>query len=213
MVVSFSGIDGAGKTTQINNLVVYCNANKIKCLKKWSKARGTPGVEFIKSLVRRDKKMNQTEKLKHREEVFQTGWKRKVLLIASLIDLCFYWGIYFRWLRRKYDVLILDRYVWDTYVEVTTEFGKTSLQHSLLWKIVTKVSLKPNCSLLLVIPPEESLRRDLLKGEITTDELDFKKEKVDLYMKLVEEKCWDTIIDATNSVEDTFKQILTATGL
>ena len=119
-VVSFSGIDGAGKTTQIVKLTDYCEKNNITYIKKWSKARGTPGVEFLKSIVRRDKKMNQAQKLQHREQVFQTGWKRKLLLFASLADLCLYWGIYLRYIQHKCDVLILDRYVWDTYVEVTT---------------------------------------------------------------------------------------------
>ena len=210
MVVSFSGIDGSGKTTQITLLEEYCNKNKILYVKKWSKARGTPGVEFLKSLVRRDRHMTQSLKLEHREEIFRSGWKKGVLYFFSMVDLCWYWGIYYRILRRKYPLVILDRYLWDTFVEVSVEFDKPSLQKSLLWKIVKTVALKPNVSILLTIPAEESLRRDMLKGEITTEELSIKRQKIDIYLTLASQNCWSNIVDSTRSIDDTHKLILKA---
>ena len=77
MIVSFSGIDSAGKTTQIDRLHDYCKANKISVKKVWSKARGTPGVILLKELVRRDKKMDDVEKKEYRKTVFQSPKKQK----------------------------------------------------------------------------------------------------------------------------------------
>lgn len=213
MVVSFSGIDGAGKTTQITLLENYCKAHGIHYTKKWSKARGTPGVMFLKNLVRRDKGMDTQGQLEYRDQVYKTGWKRKLLLNVSLLDLCWYWGIYFRVLRKKYPLLILDRYIWDTYVEVSTEFGIDNLKDRFLWKLVKTVAMKPDKSIILTIPAEESLRRDTLKGEITTDSLEFKKNKIAIYQMLMDKNCWNVILDATASVEQTFTNICRALGL
>lgn len=213
MVVSFSGIDGAGKTTQITLLEEYCKTHGISCKKKWSKARGTPGIMFLKNLVRRDKKMQTDEKLEYREKVYQNGWKKKLLLTASLLDLCWYWGIYFRFLKMRRGIVILDRYIWDTYVEVSTEFKVENLQKRFLWKVVKCLAMKPHKSLILTIPAEESLRRDMLKGEITTDSLEFKQNKIAIYQMLMEQKRWNVVLDATHTVEETFAQICQAIGL
>ena len=213
MVVSFSGIDGAGKTTQITLLEEYCTTHGILCKKKWIKARGTPGVMFLKNLVRRDKKMQTEEKLEYREKVYQNGWKRKLLLTVSLLDLCWYWGIYFRFLKMRRGIVILDRYIWDTYVEVSTEFKVENLQKRFLWKVVKCLAMKPHKSLILTIPAEESLRRDMLKGEITTDSLEFKQNKIAIYQMLMEQKRWNVVLDATHTVEETFAQICQAIGL
>lgn len=208
MVVSFSGIDGAGKTTQINLLIDYCKKKHINYVYKWSKARGTPGIMFLKELVRRDKKMDQEEKLEHREAVFKSNWKRNLLFIGSMLDLCWYWGIYFRIIKRKYELVILDRYIWDTYVEVSREFQIDKLDKKILWRFVHLVALVPDRQILLTIPAEESLRRDILKEEITTDGLSFKEAKLCSYDKLKNKGCWNVELDAMKSIEETHEMIL-----
>lgn len=213
MIISISGIDGAGKSTQISKLLGYCEEKKLSYCRKWSKARGTPGILLLKQIVRRDKGMADTEKLEYRDKVYRSGWKRTLLLYASLIDLCWYWGIYFRVLSKKYDVLILDRYIWDTYVEVSSEFHIENLSSRMIWKLVRLVAVKPQKSILLQITAEESLHRDLLKGEITTDELSVKKEKLRLYESLRVQNAWDTEIDAMQCVDGTFRQIIAELGI
>lgn len=214
MVVSFSGIDGSGKTTQINLLTEYCDRQGIKYIKKWSKARGTPLIMLLKELVRRDGGMAQKQKEEYRETIYNSSKKKNLLFVGSMLDLCLYWGITFRYLKWKYrkGIMILDRYIWDTYVEVSNEFHIENLDKHFLWKMVRLFAIKPDVGILLTIPAEESLRRDLLKEEIATDALEFKKAKIDSYMMLKERGCWDVCIDTMTSIDQTHIDILTAVG-
>lgn len=208
MMVSFSGIDSSGKTTQIQLLEEYCIANKINVSRAWGKARGTPGVLFLKELLRKDKKLDSSQKLEYRDQVFQNPRKQKLLLFASLLDLMWYFGIYYRLLSIKYSVLILDRYIWDTYIEVKTEFSAINLDKWFLWKMVLFVSPKPKISFLFLIPPEVSIERDINKNDLTVDSLSLKKEKIGLYYNLKNQGKWSNQMDGLRAIKDIHSDVI-----
>lgn len=210
MIVSFSGIDSAGKTTQINLLEQYCINNKIKYRKIWAKARGTPGIEFVKNLVRRDKKMSMEQKRTYRAAIYKSYYKQKILLMASFGDLVWYFGIYYRILARKNEILILDRYLWDTYIETKCEFDQIEFENWFIWKLLITISPRPDVSVLYIIPSEESLKRDIQKGDLFIDSIEQKKNKIDLYMKLVNKNKWTNIINGMQSVNDVWLQTILA---
>jgi dTMP kinase len=208
MIVSFSGIDSSGKSTQIDMLYEYCVRNNIKTKKIWGKARGTPGVLFIKKLVRRDKKMSFEDKMEYREQIYKNSKKKRLLLVASLFDLCWYFGIYYRLLSLYNKILICDRYIWDTYVEVKNEFSDIDIDKWFIWKLVILVSPKPKVSFMFAIPAEESIRRDIQKKDLTVDSLELKHQKINKYMDLVNQDKWTNIMDGLTPVGVIHKNIL-----
>lgn len=213
MMVSFSGIDSAGKTTQIDLLYDYCCEHRIKVKKVWGKARGTPGVIWLKELVRKDKNMDASEKSEYRNEVFKNLRKKKFLYIASMLDLCWYWGLYYRILNLKYKVLICDRYLWDTYVELHKDFAGINIDKSILWKIVKAVAPKPKHSFVFVIPAEVSLARDHEKNAAGIENIEIKKKKIEMYLKLVSERRWSNVMNGMETIPELHKKVLDITGL
>ena len=213
MIVSFSGIDSAGKTTQINLLYDYCTANKISVKTVWGKARGTPGVLLLKELVRRDKKMDAQGKQEYRQNVFASPRKQKLLYIASMLDLCWYWGIYYRILGWTKKILICDRYLWDTYVELNQDFPCIHIDKSLLWKTVKFLAPKPKVSFVFIIPAEVSLARDQQKNALDIEDVQVKKQKIETYLRCVEKHCWTHVMDGMNTIGDLHGQVLNAVGL
>ena len=213
MIVSFSGIDSAGKTTQIDLLYDYCKAHKIGVKKLWSKARGTPGVLLLKELVRKDKHMDGEEKKEYRKNVFQNPKKQKLLYIASMLDLCWYWGIFYRitgWCKR---ILICDRYLWDTYVELNQDFPCVNIDKSFLWKLVKFLAPTPKVSFVFVIPAEVSLARDHQKNAAGIEDIAIKEKKIATYMACVDAGRWSHVMDGMDTIENLHKQVLEAVGL
>lgn len=213
MIVSFSGIDSAGKTTQIDLLCKELEKRGFKYKKKWSKARGTPIVVFLKELVRKDKGMNTAQKSEHRQEVFQNPWKLRLLYTASMLDLCLYWGIHYRFQSLFCKYLICDRYLWDTYVEVKHDFMGINIDRSLLWKMVKFFAPRPKVSFVFIIPAELSLTRDKQKDAAGIENIERKKSKINMYLALVEQGHWSNVMDGTRTREELHADVKHIVGL
>ena len=207
MMYSFSGIDSSGKTTQIEMLKTFCNNNGIKYHYHWIKGRATPIVMFLKKIFRRDQGLSNEGKKEYREEVYKNKKKKALLLIVSILDLIWYWGIYYRYLKIRHGLFICDRYIWDTYIDFRTEFQEFDIDRWLIWRIAKGIAPKPHCSFLFMISAEESLRRDIAKGDATPDTIERKREKMAKYEDLVSKDKWQVVIDGMKPRDEIFEII------
>lgn len=207
MIIVFSGIDSSGKTTQIDIFEKECKRRKLRVRKIWGKGRGTPGVMLIKGIVRGDRGMSAEQKKEYRAKVYKNSKKRRLLLTASILDLWWYFGIWYRLLNMFNNVLICDRYLWDTYIDFQSEFPEFDIDNWRIWKIATILAPKPKHSFMFYISAEESYRRDQQKGDLTLDPIEVKVAKVDKYMKQMNSGKWEVIIDGTRERESISMQV------
>lgn len=213
MIVSFSGIDSAGKSTQLDLLRAYCDEHHLRYVSKWSKARGTPFVVFLKKLVRRDGKMDDAGKQEYRKAFFADPKKEKFLYRVSMLDLCWYWSIHYRLLNLTHRYVFCDRYLWDTAVELQFDFPHVDLERSILWKILRKIAAKPKVSFVFFVPAEVSLERDRQKNAAGIENIEMKRQKIAAYSAYADQGCWTHIMDGLLSREELHAQVLQALDL
>jgi thymidylate kinase len=158
--ISFSGIDGAGKSTQIDNLCAHLrNAGlHLRLLTFWDdvatlkKIREGAGHKVFKG----DKGVGTPEAPIHRRDKNV----RSPLMTAVRAVLYFLDAISLRRVaatcrRSEFDVIIFDRYIYD-------EFANLNLQHSaarFYIRLLMRLVPRPDISFVLDANPEQAWAR------------------------------------------------------
>ena len=167
-IYAFSGLDGAGKSTQIDLLKEYLEKSEHKVLIFWGRGGYTPGMELLKKILRKSNAPiipKEGGKTSEREEKLKSSFTRKVWLYLAVLDLFLYYGIYMRYKRLIGYSIILDRYLVDTEIDFRLNFPKEKVTSWFIWRMLNKIAPSPDFHFLLTIPVEESLRRSKLKNE------------------------------------------------
>lgn len=206
-MISFSGIDCSGKSTQIDLLCKELNKQHRKHQVIWSRGGYTPGIEMVKKLIRGGKQTSREEHVAHSQAVNENPTKRKLLFVGALIDLWLYYSVVLRVKEMLGTLVICDRYIWDTYIDFKMKYPEYDFEHGFWWRLTLKTMLKPNPSFVLFIPAEESMRRSDLKEEPFPEPIQVRNERFNWYVREVKKQRWQHTIDATKSIDEVYAQI------
>lgn len=212
-MIAFSGIDGAGKSTQIGLLKVHLVDNGFNVLVFWSRGGYSPGMMFLKKLMGLSKKIsgNQESERKQntkREKSFSNAKIRKLWLILSILDLIYYYGVYIRIKEIFGTIVICDRHIKDTEVDFRLNFPREKFYSWWLWKFLKFCLKKPKKYFIATIPVEESMRRSKLKNEPFPDSKEVLEKRLAIYDEFVQVTSYAVHINGMNSIEKIHAQIL-----
>ena len=212
-MISFSGIDCCGKTTQIQLLCDELKARDQKYLVVWSRGGYTPGLSKLKDLIRGKKKTaDKEQRADYSQSVNKNPRKRKILFIASLIDMWWFYSVTLRLKELFGTKSICDRYIWDTYVDYKLKYPDYDFERGFWWKLTLKMMVKPKPSICMFIPAEVSMYRSSLKEEPFPEAKEVREARIKLYEEEMTKNRWSHLIDANRPIEEVRKDVYSAVG-
>ena len=211
MLVVFSGIDGAGKSTQIKLLSEYLCKKNISFTTVWSRGGYTPGIEFIKKIYRKLFSFNSLSQKNKRDELMSNKKINYLWICIALLDLLIYYTVFLRLKILTKKIVICDRYLYDTFIDFSLNFPEINFSEKLLWKLLRKLSPKPNFSFLLMISTKESISRSKKKNDPFAEDI----KKIEQRIKLYENSTYFdhnqvNTIDCMKNIDQVLNEILTS---
>lgn len=190
MLVSVSGIDGGGKSTQIELLMRALSAGGFNPRYLWARGGYTPLFNRLKSFLRTAApKKGLVPASGHslkRDQMFTRPIVRKLWITMAILDLAALYGVKVRWWVLRGRTIVCDRYLWDTLIDFELNFPGENVRGWLLWRALQFIAPLPEVQLLIMIPVTESLRRSDLKGEPFRDSRAVLEKRYARYLQLSE---------------------------
>lgn len=210
LIISLSGIDCAGKSTQIHLL-----RHKLESLSTssprilWFRPGYSDEMNFLRSLARRvaPRVLPTTAQPDAREALFSRPAVSKTWVRMALFDTFLQYALKLRLDRVKGHDVICDRYLADAMLDFELRFPHL---HVTSWKTLTwvnKVCPKPDISFLLMLSKPEMIRRMAIKKEPFPDDPVVRDKRYARYESLAASGHF-IVINAERSIEQVHEEIM-----
>ena len=202
MLIALSGVDCAGKTTQRELLFGRLWGLHMRPVTVWSRPGYTPGLETLKRLLGKRRRRSEVaspeasttpetpaprSRYPRRAADLGGPLRRRVWLDLALLDLLWQYGVRLRWLRALGRAVICDRYLLDCLVDFRVNFPDDRVERNLLWRLLWRVSVRPDAALCLIVPPEETDARAARKSRSHREALEVLEARWRTYRSLSRE--------------------------
>jgi thymidylate kinase len=170
MLVTFSGVDGCGKTTQAQALQSAFETCLLRANYTWSRGGSASWIALLNRWIKRFtgiartplKQDGQTAaevKMQARQEQLRSPWKRAVWSWLTAVELVlqYTWRVTLPLLRGR--VVICDRYVEDALADWAAYFGEAAVEKRLAARLLHALSPRPSRAYWLDLPVEVAQSR------------------------------------------------------
>ena len=166
-IVVFSGIDGVGKTTQVERMDALLRGEGLRTRRVWARGGYTPIFNTLKRLMRAigRESLPPPGRTEQRAEMLRAGWRRRVWLTIAIVDLALYYALWVRGLKWANFIVLSDRYLLDTEVDFELNFPGWRVSHGMLWRMLCWLSPVPDAAFIFTVPVDESIARSRDKNE------------------------------------------------
>jgi dTMP kinase len=195
MLVTFSGLDGAGKSTQIELLLEALRRQGYHPIYLWTRGGYTTLFEALKRVLRKApaQVIPPSGPNPKRSAAFSRPFVRRIWLVLALIDLIRVYGLQVRMWRWRGYAVICDRYLWDTLIDFKLNLPSEQVERWWLWRALVRLAPRPHAAFLLLVPVEESLRRSDIKGEPFRDSAEVLERRLAAYQQLSKDIRWHVL--------------------
>lgn len=208
-VITFSGIDSSGKSTQIEILRNRLRKKGYRTETVWSRGGYTGIMQAIKDFIRIIKRnaLPDPSDTRGHEEQFKKGPITRLWLFLSILDLMRLYAVQLRLMNFLGIVVIMDRYINDTEIDFQMKFINIDLNRIMLWRFFKKTAVKPDAGFLIEIPVDESLRRSELKDEPFPEDEVRRRARHLHYVNLKKKHAWQYVINGMGTVDEINNEI------
>lgn len=172
-LVVLMGLDGGGKSTQAELLRDWLGESGIRAETVWMRGESylaRPVLAVGKALLRAPRETKRGEGIRtgkayedyvgSKKTMFKNPVLRKIWTFLTLLDLYITFRIAFSRLPRETAVVILDRYIYDSLIDIDTAYGEGGKEAGrLLGSTLAGLFPKPQMVILLAIEPEQAMKR------------------------------------------------------
>ena len=219
MIITFSGCDGSGKSTQIDLLYGHLNKSNKSVKKIWSRGGYTPGFTFFKKLFlwvlgkkgshKKTLDQQNISYFERRKSLLRYRFVSRIWLFFAILDLFLFYCVYLRLLNIVFSVVLCDRFVHDTKIDFIRNFPSVFNEESWFWKILLYLCPEPKIRFVFTVPVALSQQRAMQKKEPFPDNASTLEFRLKCYTEWKEFNTANSVkINGTYSVGSIEKKIV-----
>lgn len=211
MIISLSGIDCAGKSTQLDRLEGELTERGHEVRRVWFRPGYSLLMDSARATVRRARptSLPRASAPEARVRAFSRPGVSQAWVAMAVADTLLNLGAHVRWLSLRGATVLCDRYVEDAMVDLTLRFPSLVSTHGRLRRALVAACPTPDAAFLLTLSREEVAVRAAIKAEPFEDPPDVRAARYEAYMRLAAEGRF-SIIDAEQPVEAVTRALLDA---
>jgi dTMP kinase len=212
-LIVFGGLDGAGKSTQIELLRARLAGAGLRPAVVWVRGGYTPLFSRVKALVRRvgGRHVPGPGRGEARTRALARPALRRAWLLLALVDLLVLVALRVRLLRARGRTVLCDRWVLDTRLDFRLNFPGDCVERWPLWRLVERLAPRPDAAFLLLVPVTEAERRSRAKREPFPDPAPVLAARLALYQALGPASGY-TVLDGSRPVAELAATVVAALG-